>query len=75
MTSWGVNTILTYRKDFKMALALVKLTKKRGNKIYEFFDYISAEVARLDVEIQGEEHGSNEWSKAEIVKVYDTRAH
>ena len=56
-----------------MALALVKLTKKRGNKIYEFFDYISEEVARLGVEIQGEEHGSNEWSKAEIVKVYDTK--
>lgn len=56
-----------------MALALVKLTKKRGNRIYEFFDYISAEVARLGVEIQGEEHSNNEWSKAEIVKIYDTK--
>jgi hypothetical protein len=56
-----------------MALALVKLTKKRGNKIYKFFDYISAEVAQLGVEIQGEEHSSNEWSKAEIVKVYKTK--
>lgn len=56
-----------------MALALVKLTKKRGNRTYEFFDYISAEVAQLGVEIQGEEHGLNEWSKVEIVKIYDTK--
>ena len=54
-----------------MKLALVKLTKKRGNKVYSFLDYISAEVARLGVEIQGEEHGVNEWSKAEILKIYD----
>jgi len=54
-----------------MALALVKLTKKRGNKIYEFFDYISSEVAQLGVEIQGVEHGPNEWSRAEIVKVFN----
>ena len=56
-----------------MALALVKLTKKRGNKTYSFFDYISAEVAKLGVEIQGEEHGLNEWSKAEIVKIYNAQ--
>jgi hypothetical protein len=53
-----------------MALALVKLTKKRGKKIYPFFDYISAEVAKLGVEIRGEEHAKNEWSKAEIIKIY-----
>lgn len=56
-----------------MALALVKLTKKRGNKTYEFFDYISAEVAELGVEIQGSEHGANEWSYAEIIKIYDNK--
>lgn len=56
-----------------MALALVKLTKKRGNKVYSFFDYISAEVARLGVEVQGEEHGPNEWSKAEIIKIYEPK--
>ena len=53
-----------------MALALVKLTKRRGNKIYTFFDYLSTEVAKLEVEIQGTEHGLNEWSKAEVVKIY-----
>lgn len=53
-----------------MALALVKLTKKRGNKTYIFFDYLSAEVAKLGVEVQGSEHGLNEWSKAEVVKLY-----
>lgn len=56
-----------------MALALVKLTKRRGNKTYEFFDYISAEAAELGVEIQGSEHGRNEWSRAEIVKIYDKK--
>lgn len=58
-----------------MALALVKLTKKRGNKIYEFFDYISVDVAKLGVEIQGTEHGPNEWSQAKIVKIYDIKHH
>lgn len=53
-----------------MALALVKLKKYRGKRTYEFLDYISAEVAELDVEIRGEEHSYNEWSKAEIVKIY-----
>lgn len=53
-----------------MALALVKLTKKRNGRIYCFLDYISYEVAKLDVQIQGEEHNENEWSKVEIVKVY-----
>jgi len=54
-----------------MALALVKLSKKRNGKVYYFLDYISYEVAKLGVQIQGEEHNENEWSKAEIVKVYD----
>ena len=54
-----------------MALALVRLIKKRGNRIYPFFDYISAEVANLDVEVQGLEHGKSEWSKTEIIKVYN----
>ena len=52
-----------------MALALVKLTKERGNQTYSFLDYISAEVAELDVEIQGEEHGYKEWSKINIIKI------
>lgn len=54
-----------------MALALVKLTKKRGNRTYNFFDYISADVAKLNVEIQGAEHSPNEWSQAEIVTIYE----
>lgn len=53
-----------------MALALVKLSKKRNGRTYYFLDYISEEVAKLDVQIQGEEHNNNEWSKPEIVKVY-----
>lgn len=54
-----------------MALALVRLTKKRGNKVYSFLDYISADVAKLGVEIRGEEHGKNEWSHCEIVRIFD----
>ena len=53
-----------------MALALVKLSKKRNGKTYYFLDYISYEVAKIkDVQIQGEEHNDNEFSKVEIVKV------
>ncbi len=54
-----------------MALALVKLSKRRNNRIYYFLDYISYEVAKLDVQIQGEEHSRDEWSKTEIIKVYN----
>lgn len=54
-----------------MVLALVKLSKKRNGKIFYFLDYISYEVAKLGVQIQGEEHNNNEWSNAEIVKVYN----
>ena len=54
-----------------MALALVKLRKKRNGKYYYFLDYISYDVAKLDVQIQGSEHNDNEWSRAEIVKVYN----
>lgn len=57
-----------------MALALVKLRKRRGKNTYEFLDYISADVAKLGVEIQGEEHGKNEWDLAKIVKVYGERS-
>ncbi len=53
-----------------MALALVKLSKKRNGKTFYFLDYISYEVAKLGVQIQGEEHNDNEWSDAEIIKVY-----
>ena len=55
-----------------MALALVKLSKKRNGETYYFLDYISYDVAKLGVQVQGEEHNSNEWSEAEIVKVFDT---
>ena len=58
-------------KGGNMALALIKLTKKRGNNIYEFFDYISKEAAELGVDVQGVEHGKNEWARAEVVKIYD----
>ena len=54
-----------------MALALVKLSKKRNGRVYYFLDYISYDVAKLDVQVQGEEHNNNEWSHAEIVKVYE----
>ena len=54
-----------------MALALVKLSKRRNGRTYYFLDYISYGVAKLNVQIQGEEHNENEWSKAEIVKVYN----
>jgi len=62
--------VLNSGKDNIMSLALVKLTKQRGNKTYEFFDYISAKVAKLGVEVQGSEHGHNEWSNAKIVKIF-----
>lgn len=52
-----------------MALALVKLSKKRNGKTYYFLDYISYEVAKLGVQIQGQEHNNNEFSDAKIVKV------
>jgi hypothetical protein len=54
-----------------MALALVKLSKKRNGKTFYFLDYISYEVAKLEVQIQGEEHNNNEWSNAEIVRIYN----
>ena len=53
-----------------MALALVKLSKKRSGRVYYFLDYISYEVAKLDIQIQGEDHRDGEWSSVEIVKVY-----
>ena len=52
-----------------MALAIVKLSKKRGNRVFEFLDYLSYDVAKLGVEIQGSEHSENEFSEAKIVKV------
>ncbi len=52
-----------------MALAIVKLTKRRGNKVFEFFDYLSLEVAKLGVEVQGSEHTENEYSEAKIIKI------
>lgn len=62
----------TYWKGSKkMALALVKLEKRRGNQVYYVLDYISAEVAKLGVEINGEDHSPGEFAKAEIVRIYD----
>lgn len=52
-----------------MALALIKLKKKRSGKTYEFLDYISYEVAKLGVDVQGIEHSEGEFARAEIVKV------
>ena len=54
-----------------MALALVKLEKKRNNQTFYFLDYISYEVAKLGVQIQGESHNDNEWSDVKIVKVFN----
>ncbi len=55
-----------------MALALIKLTKKRGNRSYDIFDYISADVARLEgIEINGAEHSPNEYSTIEVLRVYE----
>ncbi len=56
-----------------MSLALVKLSKRRGKRIFEFLDYISADVAQLNVEIQGSEHSFDEWSRPEIVKIFNTK--
>jgi hypothetical protein len=56
-----------------MALALVKLKKYRNNKVYEFLDYISAEAAQLGVFVQGSEHNEDEYSKAEIVKIFEEK--
>ena len=53
-----------------MKLALVKLTSKRGDRIIEFVEYISAEVAKLGVDINGEKHRPNEYSRAEIIKIF-----
>lgn len=54
-----------------MALALVKLSAQRNGKIHYFLDYISHEVAKLGVQIQGEGHREGEYSKAEIIKVFN----
>ena len=62
---------IVFYKEKEMALALVKLSKKRNDRTYYFLDYISYEVAKLGVQIQGEEHNENEWSDVEIVKVFD----
>lgn len=56
-----------------MALALVKLSKERNGNTYYFLDYISEEVAKLGVLIQGEEHNKNEWSEAKIVKIFKSK--
>ena len=54
-------------------LALVKLKKKRKDKMFEFLDYISYDVAKLGVDIQGVEHSEGEYSRAEIVKIIDRK--
>lgn len=53
-----------------MDLALVRLTKVRGERKFTFLDYVSADVAKLDVQIQGENHGKDEWSDVEILKIF-----
>lgn len=56
-----------------MSLALVKLSKKRDGIIYYFIDYISYDIARLGIQIQGVEHNEDEWSNIEILKVFNRR--
>lgn len=51
-----------------MALALVKLRKKRKGRYFDFLDYVSYDVAKLGLEIQGELHNDNEWCKPVILK-------
>ena len=53
-----------------MAFALVKLLKKRNGKNSYFLDYISYDLAKLKIQIQGNEHLDNEWSKPEIICYY-----
>ena len=55
-----------------MALALVKLSKKRNGRTYYFLDYISYDIAKIHgVQIQGEEHNNNEFSKVEIIRIIE----
>jgi len=56
-----------------MALALVKLSKGVGEDKVFFLDYISYDMAKLGVFVQGSEHNNNEWSYAKIIKVLDTQ--
>ena len=53
-----------------MELALVKLSAQRNGKTHYFLDYISYDIAKLGVFVQGEEHKDGECSKVEIVKVF-----
>ena len=57
-----------------MALALVKLSKKRGDKVEYFLDYISYDIAKLNVFVQGEKHEGDEFSNIEIIKVFNNDA-
>lgn len=52
-------------------LALVKLIKKRGKKEFTFLDYVSVDIARLGVQVQGENHSKDEWSNIEVLRVFD----
>ena len=55
-----------------MALALVRLQKKDKNgRVKYFLDYISYEAAKLGVLVQGEEHAADEWSKPEILRIFE----
>jgi len=54
-----------------MALALVKLIKKRGDREYSFLDYISADIAKLNVQIQGDSHSGDEWSDIKVLRIFD----
>jgi hypothetical protein len=38
--------------------------------IYHFIDYISYDVAKLGVQIQGQDHLDGEWSDITILKVF-----
>ena len=56
-----------------MALALIKLKKKRSGRTYEFLDYISYDVAKLGVDVQGIEHSEGEYSRAEVLRVIEVK--
>lgn len=50
-------------------LAIVKLKKRRNGRVYDFIDYISYDLAKIEgIEIQGIDNYPNEFSRVEIVK-------
>lgn len=52
-------------------LALIKLTRHHKGRKIDFIDYISYDIAKLNIEVQGEKHNNKEWSTPDILKVHD----